>query len=437
MIHYLKIRNFGPIKDEVEINFEAAEDAQDAYETVMADGTRLLKLAYIYGANASGKTTILKAFEFLKKLLLKPINDKAGELDYEPFLFCEAPYKEDSGFELSFYVEGIHYIYNVSFNKEAITHEKMVFYQTAKPTELFSRDTDLEKRLTRIEFGSRIKVPVRERDLLEGNTLHNNTVIGAYAKTNVDIGELEKLNKWFSTYFLGMITSHDNLSEMTASYLENNPKAIGWVNLFMRKADHQISEVKFDFNRIESIPPEENFMLSQGGHQAGATMMAAEESQKYYRGGAVHRKIDFIHNIKNRHYALSIVKESNGTRRYFGLGGPLHVLVHDSHLLCIDELETSLHPDLMIFFLQVFLMNSKQSQMLVTTHNMSLMENLDFLRRDALWFSEKNSDGAVNLYSASDFDSATLRKDANIFRVYKSGKLGAKPNLGSPYLIEE
>lgn len=419
------------------MNFEAAEDAHDAYEISMPDGTKLLKLAYIYGANASGKTTVLKAFEFLKKLLLKPVNDKAMELDYEPFLFCESPYKEQSSFELSFYVEGIRYIYDVSFNKEAIVNEKMVFYQTAKPTELFSRNTDLEKRLTKIEFGSRIKVPVRERDLLEGNTLHNNTVIGAYAKTNVDIAELEKLNKWFSTYFLGLITSHDNLSEMTASYLENNPSAIPWINLFMRKADRQISEIKVDFSRIENAPLEEDFWLTEANDKLLSKSKPTDEKLKYYGGGFAHRKVDFIHNINDKRYALSILKESNGTRRYFGLGAPLFVLVHESHMLCVDELETSLHPDLMIFFLQVFLMNSKQSQMLITTHNVSLMENLDFLRRDALWFSEKTSEGSVNLYSASDFDSSSLRKDANIFRVYKSGKLGAKPNLGSPYLIEE
>ncbi len=272
MVHYLKIRNFGPIKDEVEINFEAAEDVQDAYEVVMPDGTKLLKLAYIYGANASGKTTVLRAFEFLKKLLLKPVNDKSIELEYEPFLFCEAPYKEDSSFELSFYCDGIRYVYNVSFNREAVTHEKMVFYQTAKPTEFFSRDTELEKRLTKIEFGSRIKVPARERDLLEGNTLHNNTVIGAYTKTNVDIAELEKLNKWFSSYFLGLITSNDNLSEMTASYLEANPKAINWVNLFMQKADHQISEIKIDPGRLENTLSEDRFMLSQGSYMLGTVI---------------------------------------------------------------------------------------------------------------------------------------------------------------------
>ncbi len=87
-------------------------------------------------------------------------------------------------------------------------------------------------------------------------------------------------------------------------------------------------------------------------------------------------------------------------------------------------------------FLQTFLLNATSSQLLITTHNMTLMENQDFIRRDALWFSEKRSDGSMNLYSAADFDSATLRKDANLINAYNSGRLGAKPNLGSPYLTE-
>jgi AAA15 family ATPase/GTPase len=106
-------------------------------------------------------------------------------------------------------------------------------------------------------------------------------------------------------------------------------------------------------------------------------------------------------------------------------------------MLCIDELENSLHPDLMKYFLQAFLLNAESSQILIATHSVFLMENQDFIRKDALWFSEKGDDGSVSLYSAAEFDSSTLRKDASIINAYKAGKLGAKPNLGSPYLIND
>jgi AAA15 family ATPase/GTPase len=410
MIHCLKIENFGPVKNEVEMNFEVVEQVEDSYEFVMPDGRRLLKLAYIYGANASGKTTILKAFEFLRKLLLKPITDKALELSFDPFLFRTAPYKQASRFELSFYVEGVRYVYELSFNKQAILSEKIVFYQTAKPTELFSRSTDNKKRLAKIQFGSKVKVPIREKDLLESNTLHNNTVIGAYAKTNVDIPELEKLNQWFTVFLLGMITSAHNLTEVTASLIDKNQLVNKWINSFLNKADYQISKVNVsDFNNQITVPLDETYH---------------HESQ---------HQIDFIHKLNNETYSLSILTESSGIQRYFGLGGPLYELIHNSRFLCIDELETSLHSDLMKHFLQAFLLNARNSQLLVTINNVSLMENQDFIRKDALWFSEKNEDGSISLYSAADFDSGTLRKDASIINAYNAGKLGAKPNLGSPY----
>jgi len=431
MIHYLNIQNFGPVKDEVEINFEVAEPTEDdAYEIQMRDGKKLLKLAYIYGANASGKTTILKAFEFLRKLLLKPVADKATELDFEPFLFLDNPYNNPSRFELSFYCEGTRYVYELNFNKQAVLNEKIVFYQTAKPTELFSRTTDVEKRLAKIQFGSKIKIPIREKDLLESNTLHNRTVIGAYAQTNVDIPELEKLNKWFNAFLLGMITSTHNLTEITAMLIDQNPLINKWINSLLNKADYQISEVNVP-DASDNIPSDESFPSDFIGTLIHKSFLPNILDYSI----SSQRRIEFIHTLKNKTFSLPILTESNGTKRYFGLGGPLYELIHSSRLLCIDELETSLHPDLMKYFLQVFLLNAKASQLLITTHNVSLMENQDFIRKDALWFSEKNDDGSISLYSAADFDSSVLRKDASIVNAYKSGRLGAKPNLGSPYLI--
>ncbi|MGO1245615.1 ATP/GTP-binding protein [Sphingobacterium sp. JB170] len=441
MIHYLKIKNFGPVKNEAEINFEVADSIQeDAYEIRMGDGRKLLKLAYIYGANASGKTTILKAFDFLRKILLSPAGDKAQELSFDPFLFCEDAYSKPSYFELSFYVDEIRYLYTLNFTKHSILNEKLVFYQTARPTELFSRQTDPEKRLTKIQFGTKVRVPAREKDLLESNTLHNNTVLGAYAKTNVDIPELEMLNKWFSTYLLGLVTSSHDLTELTAELIDRNPKINEWIDTLLYKADNQIAKVIVpDWNEQVGIPSDQPIQILRPESLSDKTIkrspVGSLANVDRFFGGPSERKIEFFHKIgKDDIYPLSIQKESSGTKRYFGLGGPLYELIHGSHLLCIDELETSLHPDLMKHFLQVFLVNSTRSQLLITTHNLSLMADTDFIRRDALWFSEKEDDGSVSLFSAADFDTTILRKDASLINAYRVGRLGAKPNLGSPYI---
>ncbi len=407
MIQYIKIKNFGPIKDEVELSFEAAlpdELSDDIYVYVMPDGTRLLKLAYIYGANASGKTTILTVFEFLKKLLLNPLLGKSATLEYKPFLYCADPLKTESYMELAFYANKVRHIYSITFSPEAVLHEKLVYYQSAKPTELFSRETEMDKRLVKIQFGSRTKVSVKERERLESNTLHNNSVMGAFAKTNADIVELNELNIWFSIFMLGLITSSTNIADNTAGMIANDPTANKWLNKLMNKADRQITKVSVD---------------------SGATAIENK------------REVEFTHHTDAGIFTLPFYSESKGMQRYFSLGGALYTLVHTNAILLIDDLETSLHPDLMKHFLQTFLANAEQSQMLITTHNTGLMEEIDFIRRDALWFSEKKADGSVDLYAASDFDSGILRKGASLINAYRAGKLGAKPNLGSAFIGQE
>lgn len=443
MIHYIKIENFGPYKGAVEMNFEAlGTDADNDYIINMPDNRKLLKLAYIYGPNASGKTTVLKSFEFLRKLFLSPLSDKTFELDFEPFLFSADPYSKSSRIEFSFYVNEVRYIYDLKFNKTAVIDEKLIFYKSAKPTELFSRTTDMEKRLARIQFGNRVKINSRDKDLLESHTLHNNTVFGAFSKANVDIPELELLNRWFSKYLLGMITSANNLTEFAATLVERDDSINQWINQFLNKADRQVSGVNvFDFQTQVPLSIEEAFpsdfrnrIYPQGSYSMQTSIKASPT--KFY-GGPSQRKIDFIHKVENdKNYTLPMQSESSGTKRFFGLGGLLYELIHQGHFLCIDELETSLHPDLMIYYLQAFLVNAKNSQMLITTHNQMIMENMDFLRRDALWFSEKIDDGSATLYSAADFDSSVLRKDASIINAYRAGKLGGKPNIGSPFLSE-
>jgi len=437
MIHYLKIRNFGPIKDEVEISFEVADGIEkDAYEIEMHDGRRLLKLAYIYGANASGKTTILNAFAFLKKLLLEPLTTKDEELDFDPFLFCEAPLDINSFFELSFYSNSIRYVYEVTFNKQAIIQEKLNFYRRPKPALLFSRETDMEKLLTKIQFGSTIKAPAREKDLLESNTLHNNSVLGAFTKTNVDINELFKLKKWANDTFANDAKFGINAANSNAIRINTDKKFKVWMNDFMNRADSQILSIHVPNlqNKAKKILNANSILPTL----ALSLKMSLSKMAKDLRNTIIDNseiEIDFIHQTsQGRQYKLSLQKESSGTQKYFNLGGELYDLIYGNHFKWIDELESSLHPDLMKYFLQMFLLNSNGSQLLITTHNFSLMADTDFIRWDALWFSEKSVDGEVTLYSAADFDTSTLRKDASLINAYKAGRLGAKPNLGSTYL---
>lgn len=443
MIHYLKIRNFGPILDEVEINFEAiAPDKEKSmYEVEMPDGRRLLRMAYIFGPNASGKTSVLKAFNLLRTLLLSPLDSKMRVLPYEPFLFCKDPYTNPSYLEWAFYFEETRYVYQLTFGKDSVYEEKLVYYKTAKATEVFSRKTDVAQRYAHVTFGGSLKVPTREKDLLESNTLHNNTVFGSFLKTNVKIPQLEGLCSWMNDYLLEFVDAHTNLKDFTALQINKDVVAKEWISKYLQKADRQIADVVVedeadweyvdikkltDLERVERATKRIKFLNKRLGELKIGDDLSKAVMQ--------YISVKFIHKIGfQEKYELDLHDESSGSQRYFGLGGVLYKLQTGSRFACIDELEASLHHDLMKHFLQIFLLGNPRSQLLFTTHNLAFMLEQDFIRNDALWFTEKSEKGGVELFSAADFDSKTLRKGASVANAYKLGKLGGKPNLGSPY----
>jgi AAA15 family ATPase/GTPase len=112
----------------------------------------------------------------------------------------------------------------------------------------------------------------------------------------------------------------------------------------------------------------------------------------------------------------------------------LSLLVNSSIAFPIDKLEDSVHPDLYIHFLLSFLVNSKNSQIIATTHNREILNNKNLFRNDVIWFTDKDESCSTQLYSLSDFDSSIVRDTTNILNAYKAGKLGGTPNLGDYYL---
>jgi AAA15 family ATPase/GTPase len=110
------------------------------------------------------------------------------------------------------------------------------------------------------------------------------------------------------------------------------------------------------------------------------------------------------------------------------------LLIKNSTAFPIDELESSLHPDLYTHFILSFLLNTDKSQIIATTHNLEILDNKDIFRNDVIWFTDKNENCATELYSLADFDSSIVRNTTNIYNAYKSGKLKAIPNLGDNFI---
>jgi AAA15 family ATPase/GTPase len=441
MLIEFSVQNFGSIKNKQTLSFEATKDEHLAKYYIIptkVKNLKLLKLGLIYGANASGKTTVLQALNFLRNIVLRPKREKDMPFTYEPFLFDKKTPDKNTIFNISFIQNDIRYDYEVEMNKKSIVREKLDFYNPNKAL-VFTRTTDTKKQYTdSIVFGGKIKKNKNAETVLKDNTLWNNTVIGGFAKTNIENNELKNVRDWFSSYLNEIIYTKTGLSSYTTKNIEKESSSSYKNDIIeiLRAADFDISNFAIETKKVE-LPPNIVDILEfiKKKNIKGAANSANKIS--FAPNIFSERKVTFEHLINEDRYELSLNKESQGTQRYYGLAGILLTLMRGTAMFIIDELENSLHPDLFIHFLLSFLVNSKKSQIIATTHNREILNNKDIFRNDAIWITNKDKESATQLYSLSEFGSSIIRDSTNVYNAYKTGKLGGIPNLSNYYIGAE
>ena len=430
MIINFSVQNFGPIKTKQTLSFEATnnQELEEYYIIEPIKGIRLLKLALIYGANASGKSTLLQALDFLRDIIIKPLSKKTDLLEYEPFLFDSKSVQENTGFNIDFISNSNkRYSYEVELNKKAIIKEVLRSYNPNKAI-VYERETDIQNQVTKIKIGSKIKLKMGAIPALETSTLWNNTVLGGFLKTNIEFNELRDVADWFRANLKPVINPMSNLYVYVSERIEKNIIVKENIIQFLQKADFMIED--WIVNSEEKDMDDKMIELLSKTTDISDDKLEKIKANKKIIG----KSISFMHNINNDSYSLSYELESAGTRRYYQLSGILDLLIRRSNIFSIDEIDSSLHPDLFEHFIKTFLANSKKSQLIATTHYREFLMNRDLFRNDAIWLTEKQADGGTDLYSLADFDSTVIRNTSSVYNAYKIGKLGAKPNLGDYYI---
>ncbi len=384
MIQEFSVKNYRSIKERQTLSFLANKRFATGFEehlcVTVAPGVELLKLILLYGHNASGKSNMMHALEFLRDVALG-----RDESEFTPFFFDEEYRKSPGEFSLTFYINGIKYKYSISIDRERVYEEELLFWPHGRPSLLYGNLWDAEKGKSKLKAGSAISLRAADKRMLEEKVLEHRSVLATYGESNFFNERLEEVKEFFRNHFLQSINSKRDLSELIADRDGSNLKTT-----LLKRADLQIR-----------------------GYE--------EESDELL----------FAHETSYGRFSLPAKEESAGTQRYFGLTGIIGKLIQGGHSIAIDELETSLHPDLVNYLVEVFLINSSNSQILTTTHAQYLLES-DYIRRDMIWFCEKGGDGGSEYYSAQDFG---LHKNINLRNFYRAGKLGGAPILGSP-LIE-
>lgn len=429
MIAEFKIRNFYSLRDEQTLSFIPTNDdsSRDIYTEEVAEGVSLLKIACIYGSNASGKTNILKALDFFSRFMVDDSLNKGDEIGVVPFLLDNVSKNERTQFEMTFYLNREKYKLNLVLDNKVIYEETLQVYSSVQPTLLYKRTYNAEKNATDIVFGGKVGLVKKSREAIDGNTINNRTVIAAFGKSNVEKSKLNLVYEFFSQRIAPIMYPNNSLMGFTKRRItkDKDGRLKKFILHFLKASDFNISDFAIHEEEV-SITPEMELMIK---NTPGMSEKAKEEILN--KGTLQSDEMFFAHHTSNGDKELDEELESRGTKRYMGLATILYDLLVRGAVLPVDEIETSIHYELLSYFIKVFLVNSKRGgQLIVSTHDINLLDE-DYIRRDVIWFTDKNDCGETQLIRLSTLG---LHKTLSVYNAYKQEKLVNLPFLDSIYI---
>ena len=384
------------------LSFEAdkSKDLESYHVVELAPDVKLLKLAVIYGANASGKSNIIKVCDFIRSFITCTPLNKAELIKIVPFLLNRTSKEQASEFSVSFYAmngdKAIRYVYSVLLETTHIVRETLIYYLSQQPATVFERS--MENNVSSIKFGQKVKISTAAKEEITLKCLPNMSVFAAYMQVNTNIAEMETALQYLTKQMMPAIVPTSSLSRYAEEAIKKET-AKEYILRYLQEADFNISNISS--KEQETKKGVVNYTMYQ--HKVSSGL-----------GG-------------NDYYEFPELYESDGTIRTFGLASQIQNSIGSNAFLAVDEIESSLHPKLIEYMIERFLKESKQAQLLLTTHYDGLLGEEDLLRKDNIWFAEKNTDGASVLYPLTDFKG--LNRISSLQKAYKFGKFGAVPNL--------
>ena len=402
MIAEIKFKNMFSFRDETVLSFEAdkSKDLESYHVVELAPDVKLLKLAVIYGANASGKSNIIKVCDFIRSFITCTPLNKAELIKIVPFLLNRTSKEQASEFSVSFYAmngdKAIRYVYSVLLETTHIVRETLIYCLSQQPATVFERS--MENNVSSIKFGQKVKISTAAKEEITLKCLPNMSVFAAYMQVNTNIAEMETALQYLTKQMMPAIVPTSSLSRYAEEAIKKET-AKEYILRYLQEADFNISNISS--KEQETKKGVVNYTMYQ--HKVSSGL-----------GG-------------NDYYEFPELYESDGTIRTFGLASQIQNSIGSNAFLAVDEIESSLHPKLIEYMIERFLKESKQAQLLLTTHYDGLLGEEDLLRKDNIWFAEKNTDGASVLYPLTDFKG--LNRISSLQKAYKFGKFGAVPNL--------
>lgn len=411
MFVYLAIENFRSLKEKAIFNLSASGSSKHLGSHVfksdsMSVGT--LMSAGVYGANASGKSNVLMAFEAIKFIATESGDLKEGKriACYEPYALSSANVNLPVKFEAEFYsAEGNRFTYEVKFIKDRILFESLDFYPSRVKANLFTRDEN--DTWETIKFGGHYKGGVKKIPFFPNNSY--------LAKAGNNAASPDIIKEAYN--FFRKQLRHIGLNEKIRissfgereEVVSNSAKVLCMVDTGVSGISVREIESEIPIKIDEEIPQEIKDMI--------------EEDYKY--------RYLFSHQMEDGGtVSFPMSRESEGTQKLFEMIPLIRTAFEERKVVIIDELDNSLHPHIADLIVKLFndsTVNKLGSQLIFSTHNMQLMTP-EKMRRDQIWFCEKKN-GASSLYSLDDFDKKKIKTTTPYASWYDEGRFGGVPDI--------
>jgi len=410
--------NFLSFRDQSEFSMVASTIKERREEnTFEAGDLRLLKSAVVYGKNASGKSNLLQAMGFMDYFIMSSVEEMDDELDLREFSDYFKLNEENkdlpSSFEIVILIDDFKYRYGFELGRKEIVNEWLFRSERKKEQELFVRSDT-----TNFELSSNFS----EGSGLEKKTRKDALFITVCAKFN---GEISKsIRKWFRSF--NIINGLYDNRFTTIRGIQKDSSLIQRISTLLARLDTDIEKIEIektaiDEKRYRHFPSEIPEEIKRRIMEDDATKIATFH-KKYSKG----KSDSFV--------KFDLEKdESAGTRKIFNLAGPILETLAEGKVLVVDELESRLHPRITRHLVSLFNSsetNPKNAQLIFATHDVTLLDK-NLMRRDQMWFVEKDREGGSTLFSLDEFkiDEEKVRNDASYSKDYMAGRYTAVPRI--------
>lgn len=414
MLLEFRVTNFRSLRDEQVLSLVASKDKtlQDTNTLTTGIGAApfLLRSAVIYGANAGGKSNLIKALQYMRGVVAESatVIQPGQHFAVQPFRLDAESAGQPSEFEVTFLLDGVRYQYGFAMTAQRIVSEHLLVYKAFKPQRWFTRQFDASTGKDVYDFGSGLK---GSKSLWEGATRPNSLFLSMAVQLNS-----EALNPVFDWFVNKLVIFNEQAPLNPQISIQMLKQAEGRKDIcnFLSAADISIADIDVETRKVPGQAVHFDLV-------AGKTEVRTEEMEEH--------RLRFHHVTEQGRAVFDLPDESNGTRNLLFLAGPVLGILNKGLTLVIDELDTSLHTLLVRELVRLFHhpgINTGGAQLVFTTHDTSLLDAPDLLRRDQIWFVEKDRDQASTLVALSEFSP---RKNEALERGYLMGRYGGVPFL--------